>query len=188
MWNKFGREKIKGIAYSWSWLYGEQVKEFQMWVTSSLPSQHNKALSLYPIFEKKQYETTNSKGENRLNKTKEHPNNEKRANMRNESKVLKEILGEIKETNRLIAEMNQSFQQLMKRMIPEKHSSETIQKGGPIAEITVRTPEKLEEWRRLFENRGMRVEYYEPVRTDGEEYFAKLWGYLDGFLSQENPS
>jgi len=25
------------------WLYGEQVKEYQMWVTSSLPSQHNKA-------------------------------------------------------------------------------------------------------------------------------------------------
>ena len=119
---------------------------------------------------------------------------------------MKEILKEIKETNRRIDEMNQSFLQLMKRMVPERHSSETIQKGGPIAEITVRTPEKLEEWRNLFENRNMRVEYYEPFRTNGEEYFAKLWGYLENnkspqdgnetvpelkrnmFLSQEKPS
>jgi len=126
--------------------------------------------------------------------------------MRNESKILKEILKEIKETNRSINEMNQSFLQLMKRMVPERHSTETIQKGGPIAEITVRTPEKLDEWRSLFENRGMRVEYYEPFRTNGEEYFAKLWGYLENnkspqdgegtvpelnrqvFLSQEKPS
>ena len=114
--------------------------------------------------------------------------------MRNESKIMKEVLKEIKETNRLINEMNQSFLQLMKRMMPERHSTETIQKGGPIAEITVRTPEKLEEWRSLFENRGMRVEYYEPYRTNGEEYFAKLWGYLENnkdlnvFLSQEKSS
>ena len=126
--------------------------------------------------------------------------------MRNESKIMKEVLKEIKETNRLINEMNQSFLQLMKRMMPERHSTETIQKGGPIAEITVRTPEKLEEWRSLFENRGMRVEYYEPFRTNGEEYFAKLWGYLENnkgsqdrdesvselkqkvFFSQEKPS
>ena len=126
--------------------------------------------------------------------------------MRNESKIMKEILKEIKETNRRIDEMNQSFLQLMKRMVPERHSSETIQKGGPIAEITVRTPEKLEEWRNLFEKRNMRVEYYEPFRTNGEEYFAKLWGYLENnkspqdgdetvpelkrnmFLSQEKPS
>jgi uncharacterized coiled-coil DUF342 family protein len=126
--------------------------------------------------------------------------------MKNESKIMKEILKEIKETNRRIDEMNQSFLQLMKRMVPERHSSETIQKGGPIAEITVRTPEKLEEWRNLFEKRGMRVEYYEPFRTNGEEYFAKLWGYLENnkspqdgdetvpelkrnmFLSQEKPS
>jgi hypothetical protein len=92
---------------------------------------------------------------------------------------MKEILKEIRETNRLIKEMNQSFVQLMKRMIPERHSTETIQKGGPLAEITVRTPEKLEEWRNLFESRGMRVEYYEPFRKDGEEYFAKLWGHLE---------
>jgi hypothetical protein len=98
--------------------------------------------------------------------------------MRNEGKLMKEILKEIRETNRLINEMNQSFVQLMKRMIPEKHSSETIQKGGSLAEITVRTPEKLEEWKSLFESRGMRVEYYEPFRKDGEEYFAKLWGQL----------
>ena len=99
--------------------------------------------------------------------------------MRNEGKLMKEILKEIRETNRLINEMNQSFVQLMKRMIPERHSTETIQKGGPLAEITVRTPEKLEEWKSLFESRGMRVEYYEPFRKDGEEYFAKLWGHLE---------
>ena len=124
--------------------------------------------------------------------------------MRNESKIMREILRETKETNRKFDQMNRSFLQLMKRMIPERHSTETIQKGGPIAEITVRTPEKLEEWRSLFESRGMRVEYYEPFRTNGEEYFAKLWGYLennknpqdgdvpelerDVFLSQEKPS
>jgi hypothetical protein len=92
---------------------------------------------------------------------------------------MKEILKEIKETNGLIQELNQAFTLMMKKMVPEKHSSETIKMGGPIAEITVRTPEKLEEWRGLFESRGMRVEYYEPFRKDGEEYFAKLWGYLD---------
>ncbi len=126
--------------------------------------------------------------------------------MRNELKLTKEILKEIRETNRLINEMNQSFLQLMKRMVPDRHSTETIQKGGPIAEITVRTPEKLEQWRSLFESRGMRVEYYEPFQTNEEEYFAKLWGYLenhqnkgkrdetvselkrDMFLSQEKPS
>jgi aspartate/tyrosine/aromatic aminotransferase len=99
--------------------------------------------------------------------------------VRNESKLRKEILEEIKETNRLIREMNQSFVLLMKKMAPEKHGSETIKKGGSIAEITVRTPEKLEEWRNLFESRGMRVEYYEPFRRDGEEYFAKIWGHLE---------
>lgn len=99
--------------------------------------------------------------------------------MRNDSKLMKEIFSEIKETNRLIGEMNRSLQQLMKCLLPQKHGSETIQRGGGIAEITVRTPEKLDEWRSLFERRGMRVEYYEPFQKDGEEYFAKIWGYLD---------
>ena len=99
--------------------------------------------------------------------------------MKNQPKIMKEILKEMKETNRLIEEMNQSFVLLMKRLTPEHHSKETIQKGGPIAEITVRTPEKLEQWRSLFESRGMRVEYYEPFQTNGEAYFAKLWGYLE---------
>jgi hypothetical protein len=106
--------------------------------------------------------------------------------MRNESKIFREILKEIKETNRAINELNQSFLLLTKRMVPERHSTETIQKGGPIAEITVRTPEKLDEWRSLFESRGMRVEYYEPFRTNGEEYFAKLWGYLENNKSQQD--
>jgi hypothetical protein len=120
---------------------------------------------------------------------------------------MKEILEETRKTNKLIDEMNRSLTQLMKRMTPEQHSTETIHKGGPIAEITVRTPEKLEQWRSLFESRGMRVECYEPVRTNGEGYFAKIWGYLENrdnnpkdkkesvtelertaFLSQEKPS
>jgi len=92
---------------------------------------------------------------------------------------MKEILEEIKETNRLIQEMSESLTLLKKRMLPERHSSETIQKGDAITEITVRNPEKLEEWRKLFESKGLRVEYYEPYQTNGEEYFAKLWGYLD---------
>ncbi len=104
--------------------------------------------------------------------------------MRNESKLMKEILEEIKQTNSLIQEMSQSLALLKKRMLPERHSSETIQKGDAITEITVRNPEKLEEWRKLFESKGLRVEYYEPYRTNGEEYFAKLWGYLD---KQINP-
>ena len=98
--------------------------------------------------------------------------------MRNQSKLMKKILEEMRETNRLIDEMNQSFIQLMKKVVPESNSEETIQKGGPIAEITVRTPEKLEQWRSLFESRGMLVESYEPVRRNGEKYFAKLWGHL----------
>jgi hypothetical protein len=106
--------------------------------------------------------------------------------MRNESKLMKEILQEIKETNRLIQEMSQSLAILKKRMMPEKHSSETIQKGGPITEITVRTPEKLEQWKELFESKGLRVEYYEPYTDNGEDYFAKLWGYMDGRKSLEN--
>jgi len=93
---------------------------------------------------------------------------------------MKEILQEIKETNRLIQEMSQSLLVLKKRMMPEKHSSETIQKGEAITEITVRTPRKLEQWRELFESKGLRVEYYEPYQTNGEDYFAKLWAYLDG--------
>jgi hypothetical protein len=97
---------------------------------------------------------------------------------------MKEILQEMKETNRLIQEMSQSLELLNKRMMPEKHSSETIQKGGPITEITVRTPEKLEQWRKLFESKGLRVEYYEPYQTNREDYFAKLWGYLDGRKNQ----
>lgn len=104
---------------------------------------------------------------------------EKRLQMKNESKIMKEILREIRETNRSIDRMSRAFLQLMQRLVPEDQSKETIQKGGPIAEITVRTPEKLEEWRSLFENRGMRVEYYEPMQADDEKYFAKLWGYLE---------
>jgi hypothetical protein len=120
----------------------------------------------------------------RLNPYSVHSNFEREMKMRNESKLMKEILEEIKETNRLIQEMSESLSLLKKRMLPERHSSETIQKGDAITEITVRNPEKLEEWRKLFESKGLRVEYYEPYQTNGEEYFAKLWGYLD----RKNPS
>lgn len=99
--------------------------------------------------------------------------------MKNESKLMKEMLKEIKETNHSIQELNQAISLLMKKLIPESPGSETIKMGGQVAEITVRTPEKLKEWRRLFESRGMRVEYYEPLRKEGGQYFAKLWGYLD---------
>jgi hypothetical protein len=43
-------ERETGVKAFWGWLYGEQVKEIQMCVTSSLPSQHNKIDLLYIIF------------------------------------------------------------------------------------------------------------------------------------------
>jgi len=100
--------------------------------------------------------------------------------MRSETRLIKEMLKEIKENRRLMEEMIQSFSNLSRKLAPQKHESETILKGRGMAEIIVRTPEKLEEWKELFECRGLRVEYYEPFRTNGEEYFAKLWGHLDG--------
>jgi hypothetical protein len=45
-WKESGSQGFLG------WLYGEQVKDIQMWVTSSLPSQHDKACLLYTIFSK----------------------------------------------------------------------------------------------------------------------------------------
>ena len=39
------------------------------------------------------------------------------------------------------------------------------------------SPEKLEEWKAFFKNKGIKVEFYEPYTFD-ENYFAKLWGYL----------
>jgi hypothetical protein len=98
--------------------------------------------------------------------------------MRQETKLLKELLNEAKKTNCLIKKMNHSLSLLNKRLSPERHSCETISTGGPVTEITVRSPKKLEEWKNLFESKGLRVEYYEPFRTDGNHYFAKLWGYL----------
>ncbi|MFQ6038517.1 MAG: hypothetical protein ACE5LV_07865 [Candidatus Aminicenantales bacterium] len=99
--------------------------------------------------------------------------------MRRDTRLLRELLEEVRETHRLIQDLHQTLSSMMKRMLPAAQNTETITKGGPMAEITVRSPEKLEQWRHLFESRGLRVEYYEPHRADGEGYFAKLWGYLE---------
>lgn len=98
--------------------------------------------------------------------------------MRQETKLLKELLNEVKKTNCQIKKMNYSLSLLNKRLSPTQHSGETISMAGPVTEITVRTPKKFEEWKNLFESKGLRVEYHEPFRTDGNHYFAKLWGYL----------
>lgn len=98
--------------------------------------------------------------------------------MRHQSKLMKEIMEELRATNRRVEEMNRSFTHLMKTLSSESPCAETIQKDSSIAEITVRSPEKLEQWRNLFESRGMRVQCYEPQRTNGEGYVARLWGYL----------
>ena len=98
--------------------------------------------------------------------------------MNKELKVLNDILKEAKKTNRLLNEMNETVSIIMKKLIPGKQTAETIQRGGPVAEITVYTPEKLEEWKAIFESKGLKVEFYEPYTFD-ENYFAKLWGYLE---------
>ncbi|MFQ6038684.1 MAG: hypothetical protein ACE5LV_08715 [Candidatus Aminicenantales bacterium] len=97
--------------------------------------------------------------------------------MNSETQLLKEILAEVQETNRLLRELSETLAAFARRMFPQKPRGETISKGGPVAEITVYTPEKLEEWRSIFESRGLKVEFYEPPREDGH-YFAKIWGYL----------
>jgi len=97
--------------------------------------------------------------------------------MSGENKLLEEILQELRTTNRLLHTMHEDLQALTRRLVPGARGGERIEKGGPMAEITVNTPEKLQEWMAIFERRGMRVEFYEyPGR--GRDYFAKIWGYL----------
>jgi hypothetical protein len=98
--------------------------------------------------------------------------------MNEEIKILNAILEEAKETNRLLNEMKNTLSSVIKKIIPEKKQEEVILKGGPVAEITVYSPDKLEEWMEIFESKGLRVEFSEP--SSGKvNYFAKVWGYLE---------
>jgi len=98
--------------------------------------------------------------------------------MDKELEILNEILKEAKETNRLLKELKNTISVITKKMIPEKKQEEVILKGGPVAEITVYSPEKLEEWMAIFESKGLRVEFSEPSSVESN-YFAKVWGYLE---------
>ncbi len=98
--------------------------------------------------------------------------------MNDEREVLNEILRESQETNRLLSEIKHAISIVSKKMLPEKRQEEVVLKGGPVAEITVYSPDKLKEWMKIFESKGLRVEFSEP--SSGEKnYFAKVWGYLE---------
>lgn len=98
--------------------------------------------------------------------------------MNEEFEVLNAILEETRETKQLLKEIKATISLIIKKMLPEKPPEELILKGGPVAEITVYSPEKLEEWMTIFERKGLRVEFSEPS-TDARNYFAKIWGYLE---------
>jgi len=98
--------------------------------------------------------------------------------MKKEQEVLNEILKEVQETNRLLKEMKDAISAITKKMVPENKMEEVVLKGGPVAEITVYSPDKLKEWMNIFESKGLRVEFSEPS-TGETNYFAKVWGYLE---------
>ncbi len=98
--------------------------------------------------------------------------------MNEELEILNAILKEARETNQLLEEMRNAISAITRKMIPEKKQEEVILKGGPVAEITVYSPEKLEEWMAIFEDKGLRVEFSEPSSAESN-YFAKVWGYLE---------
>ena len=98
--------------------------------------------------------------------------------MKKEQEVLNEILKEAQETNRLLKEMKDAISAITKKMVPENKMEEVVLKGGPVAEITVYSPDKLKEWMNIFESKGLRVEFSEPS-TGETNYFAKVWGYLE---------
>lgn len=98
--------------------------------------------------------------------------------MKKEEEILNEILKESQETNRLLKEMKNTISAITKKMRPENMQEEVVLKGGPVAEITVYSPDKLKEWMKIFESKGLRVEFSEPS-TGGKNYFAKVWGYLE---------
>ncbi len=98
--------------------------------------------------------------------------------MKKEQEILNDILKEAQETNRLLNEVKETISSLTKKMLPENKQEEVVLKGGPVAEITVYSPDKLKEWMKIFESKGLRVEFSEP--SSGEtNYFAKVWGYLE---------
>lgn len=98
--------------------------------------------------------------------------------MKEEREVLDDILKEAQETNRLLSEIKNAISSVAKKMLPEKRQEEVVLRGGPVAEITVYSPDKLKEWMKIFESKGLRVEFSEP--SSGEKnYFAKVWGYLE---------
>ena len=98
--------------------------------------------------------------------------------MEEDKKILSDILKESQETNRLLKEIKDTILAVTKKMMPENMQEEVVLKGGPVAEITVYSPDKLKEWMKIFESKGLRVEFSEP--SIGEtNYFAKVWGYLE---------
>lgn len=104
--------------------------------------------------------------------------------MDNELQVLNAILKETQETKQLLKEIKSTMTMIAKKILPEKSPEELILKGGPVAEITVYSPEKLEEWMNIFEKKGLRVEFSEPSTSD-RNYFAKIWGYLEKPIDRE---
>lgn len=98
--------------------------------------------------------------------------------MKKEQEILDEILKETQDTNRLLNEIKNIIAAATKNIAPENQHEEVVLKGGPVAEITVYSPDKLKEWMKIFESKGLRVEFSEP--SSGEKnYFAKVWGYLE---------
>ena len=104
--------------------------------------------------------------------------------MKKEEEILNDILKESQETNRLLKEMKNTISSITKKMLPENMQEEVVLKGGPVAEITVYSPDKLKEWMKIFESKGLRVEFSEPS-TGEKNYFAKVWGYLEKPEKQE---
>ena len=104
--------------------------------------------------------------------------------MNEELEVLNAILKETQETKQLLKEIKATIVGIAKKILPEKPPEELILKGGPVAEITVYSPEKLGEWMSIFEKKGLRVEFSEPSTSD-RNYFAKIWGYLEKPIDRE---
>lgn len=98
--------------------------------------------------------------------------------MKKEQEILNDILKETQETNRLLEEMKDTISALTKKMLPENRQEEVVLREGAVAEITVYSPDKLKEWMKIFESKGLRVEFSEPS-TRETNYFAKVWGYLE---------
>lgn len=105
--------------------------------------------------------------------------------MKEEQEILDEILKETRETNRLLKEVKDTISAITKKMVPENNLEEVVLKGGPVAEITVYSPDKLKEWMTIFESKGLRVEFSEPS-TGETNYFAKVWGYLEKPAKKED--